>query len=138
MRTSAVAALVAGIALVGCAGGTSDPTATEVRVYNQTVAPQQEAEVAHVTLGTRGATVEVSADWTVGANNIDVYATPADCFNFSTSVIQVSSCLAAQAATPTSKPEQMTFEGAAGGTYRIIVVNRGVQADTVTVRLTIH
>lgn len=137
--TSAGIAVAAAIAFYGCAGGVSDPTATETRVYTQFVAPSQAAAAADVRLGSRGGTVEVVADWTLAGNNIDVYATSADCFDFSTSVIAVTQCLAlAEAAGQTVKPERLTLSGAAGGTYRLFVVNRGSQPDTVTVRLTIH
>ena len=131
-------AVAAGIALFGCGGGTSAPTTTEVRVYNQSVAPLQAAAAAEMTLG-RGATVEVSADWTVAGNNVDVYATTADCLDFTTSVVLVARCLGlAEATGETAKPERLVFQGVAGGSYKVFVVNRGSASDMVTVRLTIH
>jgi hypothetical protein len=132
-------AVAVGIALFGCGGGTSDPTATEVRVYNQSVAPLQTAAAAEMTLGSRGATVEVSADWTFAGNNVDVYATTADCFDFTPSVVEVARCLGlAEATGETAKPERLVFQGVAGGSYKVFVVNRGSASDMVTVRLTIH
>ena len=132
-----MAAAVLAAATIGCGGGTTDPTATEIRETVHAVAPQQAVAAAQLSLGERG-TVEVSVDWTVATNNIDVYATPGDCLN-TPSALTVASCLVlAETVGIADKPERLSFPGVPGGVYRVFVVNRGSQADTVTVRLTVR
>jgi hypothetical protein len=133
----ATAAVVAAAATIGCGGGTTDPTATEIRETVHVVAPREAVAAAQLSLAERG-TVEVSADWTVAANNIDVYATPGDCFT-TPSALSIESCLVlAQTVGIADKPERLSFPGLPGAVYRVFVVNRGSQPDTVTVRLTVR
>ena len=137
MQARAVTPIAVVLAALAC-GGPSDPTATEVQVFAQPVAPLAGAQAAAVTLGPRGAVVEISADWTVAGNDIDVYATGADCFEIP-SALTVASCLTlAQATGSGAKPERLSFPGAAGGAYKVFVVNRGAASDTVTIRLTLR
>jgi hypothetical protein len=129
------AALLAAVATAAC-GGTTAPTATEIRETVHSVPAQGAVAAAQLSLGERG-TIEVSADWTFAGNNIDVYATPGDCFT-TPSALSIESCLILAETVGAAKPERLTFPGVAGGTYRVVVVNRGAQPDTVTVRLTVH
>lgn len=133
-RTGVAAAIVAA-GTVGC-DGTTAPTATEIRESVHAVPPQEAVTAAQLTLGERG-TVEVSADWTFAGNNIDVYATPGDCIN-TPSALTIASCLVLAQAAGAEKPERLSFPGVAGGIYKIMVVNRGSESDTVTVRLTVR
>ena len=132
-------AIASGAVLLACGDGVSAPTATEERVYTQSVAPNGQAAAAEVRLGSRGATITISADWRSASNNIDVVVTSADCFDITPSVVQTAACLAlAEANAVAAKPERLTFDGSAGGAYKVFVANRGAATETVTVRLTIH
>ena len=119
----------------GC-GGATDPTATEVHESIHSVAPLQRVEAAQISIGDRG-TIEVSADWTRARNDIDVYATPGDCFE-TPSALSIESCIVLAEAAGSAKPERLSFPGAAGGSYKVYVVNRGSETETVTVRLTVR
>ena len=135
IRSGTTAAVLVAAGAFGC-GGTTDPTATEIRESVHAVAPLQGVEAAQLSLGDRG-TIEVTADWTRAGNDIDVYATPGDCFDIP-SALTINSCLVLAEAIGGDKPERLSFPGAAGGTYKVFVVNRGSETDTVTVRLTVR
>ena len=134
-RGGMAAAVLAAVA-AGCGGGVSAPTATEIRETVHLVAPREAVAAAQLSLGERG-TIEVSVDWTVAANNIDVYATPGECASTATT-LTASSCVVAETASLAAKPERLSFPGVPGGVYRVFVVNRGSQSDTVTVRVTVR
>lgn len=134
MRSRAAGALV--LMMMAACGGTTDPTATEVQESVHTVPPLQRVEAAQLSIADRG-TVEVSADWTRAGNDIDVYATPGDCFD-TPSALSIESCIVLAAGAGSAKPERLSFPGAAGGSYKVYVVNRGLETETVTVRLTVR
>ena len=127
------------IAHAGCGGDRgANPGGVDTRVSSRSVAPQEGAAAASVVVGRRNATVDVSADWTIGRNDVDLYVTPGDCFDTPTALSVWSCLVVAKAEGETARPERLTFAGAAGASYEVFVVNRGAEPDTVTVILTIR
>jgi len=132
-------AMILALAHAGCGmDGGANPSAVETRVSSRSVAPQEAAAAATVVVGSRGATIEVAVNWTIGRNNVDVYVTPEDCFDIPSALTVFSCLVVAQAASETARPERLTFSGAAGASYKVFVFNRGAEPDTVTVTLTIR
>lgn len=136
-----------GLAATAACGGmqATGPTPTydgpipmdQTVVARRTLAAHESAQVGDVT-GAGGAWVSVSANWTLAANDIDIYVTTSDCFEIP-SALSVDSCLTvAQAASPSAKPEQVTFQASAGLSYKVFAANRGSEADTVTLAITVH
>ena len=132
--------MILALAHAGCGMDSgASPSNAQTIVSSHGVAPQEGAAAANVVMGSRGATVEVAANWTIAGNNFDVYVTPADCFDTTTSVVLVFQCImVASAASETQKPERLSFSGTAGSAYKVFVFNRGAEPDTVTVTLTIR
>jgi hypothetical protein len=137
-KTAGLAAVLA-CAHLGCGGdGGTGPSGVETRVASRTLAPQETAAATTVVLGPRGGTVEVSADWTLGSNNVDVYVTPGDCFDHPSAVRAFACLVTASATGETARPERLSFPAAAGASYKVYVVNHGAEPDTVTVTLTVR
>jgi hypothetical protein len=126
------------LAHAACGGdGSVSPSALETRESRRNVEALEGAAAGSVVMGSRDGTIELSADWTIAGNNFDLYLTAADCRDVP-SVLSVMSCLVHAKAEGTSRPERLTFPGAAGASYQVFVLNRGVKADTVTVQLTVR
>ena len=86
----------------------------------------------------RNATVEVTADWKVAGNNIDIYVTADDCFEIPTALSAWSCVSVAKAEGETARPERVAFPGSAGASYKVFVLNHGPEPDTVTLTLAVR
>lgn len=128
--------LIFSLAACGSDGGMS-PTANETRVSRQSVDARQGAAAASFLMG-GGGTIEVSADWTIAGNNVDVYLTSGECRDVPSVLTALSCDVKARAEGETARPERLTFPGAAGTSYQVFVLNRGGKRDTVTVTLTVR
>lgn len=120
-----------------CGGGTATAPSGRDMVAVVSVGARGGAPAAGLGGLRAGSSVDVAADWTVSSNDVDVYVTGADCLDVT--ALSVDTCLAlAQASGPSAKPERLVFTAAAGASYRVFVVNRGAQADTVTVTIAVR
>lgn len=121
-------------ALAACGGDPATAPTESPGVMTLPVAAQQGAQVTALSFS-HGATAEVTADWGVVANDLDVYVTAADCIDIPSALSAFSCLTVAEAAGPAAKPERLTFPVAAGSAYKVFVINRGSQADTVRVTI---
>lgn len=125
------------VALAACGGsGVTAPGGAEPQVVRQPVGSLEGASALSLRLDKAG-TVEVSADWTAAANDVDVFVTGADCFEIPTA-LSVWHCLAIAQATGGAKPERLAFTGVQGASYKVLVLNRGSQPDTVTLTVSVR
>ena len=125
-----------GLAACGGGAGLTAPGGAEPQVVRQPVGALEGASAMSLRLD-RAGTVEVTADWGAAANDVDVYVTGADCFDIPTA-LSVWHCLTvAEATGAASKPERLSFDAAAGS-YKVLVLNRGSQPDTVTLTVSIR
>jgi hypothetical protein len=127
-----------GLGLAACGGpdGTGS-TAPGTGSTTHTLAAQQGAAATVITTGSRSGTVEVTADWTVAGNDVDVFVAQGDCFDIPTA-LSVWSCLSEGQATGTAKPQRLSFAAAPSTVYRVFVVNNGTVDDRVTVTVNIR
>src|SRR5262245_32047616 len=139
MRFSRSVGIAFGLGLAACGGtGATGPTAPGSGTTSQQLGPQQGAAATVLPAGSQAATGDVTADWTVAGNDVNVYVAQGDCFDIPTA-LSVWSCLGvAQATGSTAKPERVSFSAAPSTTYRVFVLNRGSVADTVTVTVALH
>jgi hypothetical protein len=125
--------------LTACGGDpAAGPSGVQDQVTTRPVGAGEGASVASVGGAATAAAVTVAADWGVAGNDVDLYVTGADCFDVP-SALSIWSCLTvAEATGASSKPERLTFTAAAGASYKVLVLNRGSQPDTVTVTVTVR
>jgi len=137
LRALAGPAVAVALAHAGC-GGSTGPSPVEQTV-SRTVGSGEAAAAATVSVGSGGSgTVEVTVDWKVAGNNIDVYVATGDCFEIPTALSAWSCVAVAKAEGETARPEKVAFPGSAGASYKVFVVNHGPAPDTVTVMLSVR
>lgn len=134
-----VGLVAAAAGLIACSGDPgAGPSDVQAQVTTRPVAAREGAAIGSVGGFSAGTAVTVAADWGVAANDVDLFVATADCFDIP-SALSVYSCLTvAQATGPSSKPERLTFTAAAGSSYKLFVLNRGSQPDTVTVTVSVR
>ena len=136
-RASALVGL--GLWLVGC--GSSSPTSPSV-TPTPTPAPVAqvllEGSVTEMTpmvlfiVGSFTTTavgrLDVTVDWTVSSDNVDVYVTRGTC---SVDQLNAGTCiLAVSSESTTSKPERLAVTGLAVGSYTLLIGNRGPAVES--------
>lgn len=131
-------ALALGMTAAACGGpNPTAPGAGDTNTTQATVGAQQGSAAVTLSPLGRSATVDVMVDWSMAGNNFDVYVTDASCLDYT--ALSLPTCLAlVAAASPTAKPERLSFDATPSTSYKVFVVNRGSATDTVTVSVAIH
>ncbi len=141
IRSAQLLASILCIALLGACGGgggstsPSSPTPTPAPVtvvLAQGSFPSFQPNTAlflDPITTTRTGQLEVHADWTSAANNVDVYITQGQC-TFE-QILEVR-CNFIGIKQTGEKPERLQVAGVAPGVYQVILVNRGVGAESVS------
>lgn len=138
--------LIAGAALLAlstCGGskssnptpvGTPTPTPTAVRTdlggsdFNVRPGGSTAQNIDFPPVGT----MDITANW-AGSDNIDVYATDANCPGFDQ--VTAGACpILSKGDSPTAKPEHLTFTTVANKIYTIWTANRGNQTEAVNLQ----
>src|SRR5438128_517952 len=77
-------------------------------------------------------TIDITADWN-GGDNIDIYATDANCPGFD--AVTAGACpILAKGDSPTAKPERISFATQASKIYTIWTANRGSTTEAVNLQ----
>jgi hypothetical protein len=140
-RYAPIAALALAAVLPSCGGdgGTAPETPERTSIGSGTFAVEgtavamQNGYNADVAAGSfplaNGGHVEIIADWTSPANNIDVFLYLGTC---TSEQARSNECRIANRTSGTSKPERLSVIGVPAGTYAVGFANFGPTAETGT------
>lgn len=118
-----------------CCGNNTTTGASETFAQTRTLPVLESFGVAFT--AQRNGIVDVNADWSSGANDIQVYAASGSCA--SVDVLRSGGCnVVAFSESATAKPETITFSALNGTAYTVFALNLGPGSDTVTIQLIAH
>ena len=108
------------------------PTSASELIDSDTIAVRAEATASDTFATNAKGTLEVTADWTVASNNVDIFIARGS-GSCTAEALKNRSCdVVGSGESPTAKPESLTIANLAAGTYTLHVVNSGAAADTVS------
>ena len=86
---------------------------------------------------TRNSTADVEVNWNNGSNDIDIYATGANCPDFDT-LFNGGCQVIVSEESGTLKPERFSFGVSSGGSYKVWAFNLGPGTESITGRITVN
>lgn len=144
-----LAVVLASVVPQGCGGGSNTPTAVPTPAPTPTPAPvtrvisQGSGSLGRLTVSpvlfttTAAGTVNISVDWTFASNDVDIFlARGSEPCTLQTFNNRTCGFVATEESV-TMKPEKLTVQGLAAGSYTLYILNAGNTDESVAWQVTL-